>query len=119
MVTYAILTAVFGIGFILVPEQILSLYGVNPNPALILIGHLFGAVLISLALLAWLTRKFNDTEARRAIILALLIGEAIGLILSFIGQINGILNNLGWFIVLVYFFMTLGLAYFQFSKSTS
>jgi len=76
MVTYAILTAVFGIGFIIVPKQILSLYGVDPNPALILIGHLFGAVLVSLALLAWLTRKFSDTEARRAIILGLLIGEA-------------------------------------------
>ena len=118
MVAYSILTAVFGLGFVLIPGQILPIYGVEPNASLIFLANLFGAVLLSLALLAWLSRKFNDSEARRVIILALLIGEALGLVLAFIGQINGILNALGWFIVLIYLLMTLGLAYFQFSKSS-
>ena len=118
MVAYSILTAVFGLGFVLIPGQILPIYGVEPNASLIFLANLFGAVLLSLALLAWLSRKFNDSEARRVIILALFIGEVLGFVLAFIGQINGILNALGWFIVLIYLLMTLGLAYFQFSKSS-
>ena len=98
MVTYSVLTFVFGLGFIFIPGIILPVYGVEPNAALIFLANLFGAVLISLALLAWLSRKLNDGEARRIIILALLIGEATGLVLAFIGQINAILNPLGWFI---------------------
>ena len=119
MVVYAILTFVFGLGFILSPGIILPIYGIEPNAAIIFLANLFGAVLISLALLAWLSRKFSANEARQVIILALLIGEALGLVLAFIGQINGVLNDLGWFIVLIYLIMTLGLAYFQFIKSRS
>jgi len=119
MFIYAILTGIFGFGFVFVPGQILLIYGVEPNLYLRFISQLFGAVLVSLALLAWLTRNLNNNDARRAIVLALFIGESLGLILAFIGQINGILNELGWFIVMVYLLMTLGLAYFQFSKPNS
>ena len=119
MVIYAVLSAAFGLGFVLAPGQILPLYGVAPDAALGLIGQLFGAVLISLALLTWLARNISDTEARRAIVLALLVGEALGFILALIGQLNGVLNALGWLVVAVYLFLVLGLAYFQFSRSAS
>ena len=119
MVIYAVLSAAFGLGFVLAPGQILPLYGVAPDAALRLIGQLFGAVLISLALLTWLARNISDTEARRAIVLALLVGEALGFILALIGQLNGVLNALGWLVVAVYLFLVLGLAYFQFSRSAS
>ena len=119
MVVYAILTLVFGLGFILSPGIILPIYGIEPNAAIIFLANLFGAVLISLALLAWLSRKLSANETRQVIIFALLVGEALGLILAFIGQVNGILNDLGWFIVLIYLIMTLGLAYFRFIKSRS
>ena len=119
MVIYAVLSVAFGLGFVLAPGQILPLYGVAPDAALRLIGQLFGAVLISLALLTWLARNISDTEARRAIVFALLVGEALGFILALIGQLNGVLNALGWLVVAVYLFLALGLAYFQFSRSAS
>lgn len=119
MVIYAIVTAVFGLGFILAPGQILPIYGVAPDVALRLIGQFFGAVLVSLALLTWLVRNLSDSEARRAIVLALLVGETIGFILALIGQLNGVFNALGWSVVVVYLFFALGLAYFQFFKPAS
>ena len=119
MVIYAVVSAVFGLGFVLMPGQLLPIYGVEPDAALRLIGQFFGAAIISLAILAWLVRNLSDSEARRAIILALLVGETLGFIMALIGQFNGILNVLGWSVVLVYLVFTLGLAYFQFSKSAS
>ena len=119
MVIYALVSAVFGLGFVLMPGQILPIYGVEPDAALRLIGQFFGAALLSLAILSWLARNLSDSESRRAIVLALLVGEAIGFIFALIGQFNGILNVLGWSVVIVYLIFTLGLAYFQFSKPAS
>jgi len=119
MVIYAVVSAVFGLGFVLMPGQLLPIYGVEPDAALRLIGQFFGAALLSLALLSWLARNLSDSESRRAIVLALLVGEAIGFIFALIGQFNEILNVLGWSVVVVYLIFTLGLAYFQFSKPAS
>jgi len=119
MVIYAVISAAFGLGFVLMPGQILPIYGVEPDTALRLIGQFFGAALISLAILSWLTRNLSDSEARRAIILALFVGETLGFIMALIGQLNGILNVLGWSVVVVYLVFALALAYFQFSKSAS
>lgn len=119
MVVYAVVSAAFGLGFVLMPGQLLPIYGVDPDLALRLIGQFFGAALLSLAILAWLVRNLSNSEARRAIVLALFVGETIGFIMALIGQLNGILNVLGWSVVVVYLVFTLGLAYFQFSKSAS
>ena len=119
MVIYAVISAVFGLGFVFMPGQILPMYGVEPNAALNLVGQFLGAALVSLALLTWLVRNLSASETRRAIVLALLVGETIGLILSVIGQLNGIFNVMGWSVVAVYLLFALGLAYFQFSKSAS
>jgi len=119
MVVYAVVSAVFGLGFVLMPGQLLPIYGVNPDAAMRLIGQFFGAALLSLALLSWLVRNLGDSETRRAIVLALLVGETIGFIMALIGQLNGIFNVLGWSVVVVYLVFALGLAYFQFSKTVS
>lgn len=119
MVFYAIVSAVFGLGFVLMPGQILPIYGVEPDAALKLVGQFLGAALVSLALLTWLVRNLSASETRRAIVLALLVGESIGFILALIGQFNGIFNALGWSVVAVYLFFTLGLAYLQFFKPAS
>ena len=119
MVIYALVSAVFGLGFVLMPGQLLPIYGVEPDAALRLIGQFFGAALLSLAILSWLVRNLSDSETRRAIILALFVGEALGFILALIGQLNGIFNVMGWSVVAVYLLFALGLAYFQFSKLAS
>jgi len=95
------------------------MYGVEPNAALNLVGQFLGAALVSLALLTWLVRNLSASETRRAIVLALLVGETIGFVLSLLGQLNGILNVMGWSVVAVYLLFALGLAYFQFSKPAS
>ena len=119
MVIYAVVSTVFGLAFVFTPGLILPIYGVEPDAALRLIGQLFGAVLISLDLLAWLVRNLRDSETQHVVILALLVGEALGFILALIGQLNGVLNALGWSVVVVYLFFALGLVYLQFSKSAS
>ena len=116
LVINAVVSAVYGLGFVLVPGQVVSLYGVEESAALMYTGQLFGAALIAFAVLTWSARNAVESEARRAIVLALLIGDAVGFIVALIGQLGEVVNALGWSSVGLYLLLTLGFAYFQFVK---
>lgn len=114
MIVNAIIAGLFGIGFVLVPGQLLSQYGITPDPAFNLVGQLLGAAFIGFAVLTWAARNTTDSEARRAILLALFVGDAIGFIVALIAQLGGIVNALGWSTVVIYLLLALGWGYFRF-----
>ena len=118
MVINTVISAVFGIAFVLIPWQVYSLYGVEPSPQLNYMGQLFGAALIAFAILTWSARNASDSDARSAIILALFIGDGIGFVMALIGQLGNVVNNFGWSTVVIYFILTVGFGYFRFSKSS-
>ena len=119
MVVNTVVAGVFGIAFVLIPWQVLSLYGVQPNPALNYTGQLFGAALLAFAVLTWSAKNADDSDARKAIVRALFIGDGIGFIVALIAQLNNVVNNLGWSTVAIYLLLALGFGYFNFSKSSS
>ena len=118
MLIYALVSILFGLGFVFLPGLVLSIYGVEADLSFRYIGQLFGAALVSLAVLAWSLKEIGP-EARKGGVLALLVGEVLGLILAVIGQLNGALNVLGWSVVVVYLLLSAGLAYFYFFKPTA
>ncbi len=115
-IVYAVVSAAFGLAFVFVPETSLALYGITLGPGGILIARLFGAALLEFALLSWLARNAGDSEARKAIILAIFVGEAVGFIVALFGQLSGVVNALGWSTVAVYLLLALGFGYFPFMK---
>ncbi len=116
MIVNAIVAGLFGIGFVLVPGQVLSQYGITTDAAFELVGQLLGAAFIGFAVLTWAARNTTDSEARRAIILALFIGDAIGFIVALIAQLGGVVNALGWSTVVIYLLLAFGWGYFRFIK---
>ena len=120
MVINSVISTVFGIAFVLIPWQVLSFYGlVQPHPVLNYMGQLFGVSLVTIAVLTWSARNAEASDARNAIVLALLIGDGIGFVVALIAQLGGVVNTLGWSTVAIYLFFTLGYGYFKFSKSSS
>lgn len=115
-IIYAVISAIFGLTFIFIPETALALYGITLSPDGILIARLFGAALLEFALLSWLVRNVGDSEARKAIILAVFVGEVVGFIVALVGQLSGEVNALGWSTVAIYLLLALGFGYFQFIK---
>ena len=118
-IIYAIISAIFGLAFVFVPEASLALYGITLSPGGIPIARLFGAALLEFALLSWFARNAGDSEARKAIILALFIGEVIGFIVVLYGQLSGVVNALGWSTVAIYLLLALGFGYFQLIKPST
>jgi hypothetical protein len=100
---------------LLFPDKVLSIYGVEPNPASSFMG-LYGALgSIAIVTITWFARNVEDQKAQRAIILALTITYLIGIIISISGIISGVMTK-GWPVVGIYLFFALGYAYFLFLK---
>lgn len=112
----AIIAIVFGVVFVIIPGPVYSLYGIESNMMLNYMGQLFGAALIAVGLIAWLSRNATDSDARKAIIFSFFIADTIGFVIALIGQLNQVVNALGWLTVIIYFLLALGFAIFQFSK---
>ena len=112
----SIIAFIFGLGFILMPGQLVSFYNVQLTDGGILIAQLYGGTLFSFGLLNWLARGFSDDAVRRAILTANLVGDALGFIFSLMGQLGGVpeVNALGWSTVLLYLILTAGFAYLRF-----
>ena len=116
LVVSAVIGAVFGLAFLVASGPFAALYGITLDKAGMLLAQLFGAALIAFAVLNWLARNVTDREARQAVVLANLTGDAIGFVVVLIGQLAGITNVLGWSTVGIYLLLALGFAYIQFMQ---
>ena len=115
--TFASVVAfIFGLGFVLMPAQLVQFYNVTLNEGGILIAQLFGATLLGFGVLNWSARSFGEGEATRAVLTANLATDAVGVIFSLIGQLGGVpgVNALGWSTVLLYLILAAGFAYLRF-----
>ena len=113
----AVLSVLFGIGFVLAPAQVLANYGIEHSPALALLGRLFGGALLTLGIILWLARDFRDDAAIRTVLVAALVGDAVNLVVATMGTLSGVVNALGWSTVLIYLFGAVGSGYFLMAQS--
>mgnify|MGYP006910767477 CR=1 FL=1 len=67
-------------------------------------------------MLTWCVRNEADSEALRAILLALLVYDAVGFVVALVAQISGVMNPLGGLIVALYGVLTLGFGYYRFME---
>ena len=120
MVINAVVAALFGASFVVVPAEVLSLYSPEVTPQLQYVAQLFGAALLAIAVLTWHARNAPHSEARRAILLALCIGDSFGFIVALRAQLGGVVTALGWSTVVIYLLFAIGFGYFIFAlpKST-
>jgi hypothetical protein len=109
----AVLALAFGFCFVLAPQQLAVFYNLSMNPAGIYVGRLFGALLIGVGILNWMSSTVHDDHEMKAVLVGNLVGDAIGLMIALYVQMNGIanINRLGWSTVGIYLLLTIGFAY--------
>lgn len=116
LVFAAIVSILYGLGLLLIPAQLFSFYGVAQSAEATLMGRLFSGALLGLGLVAWFARGIDASATRQAVVPSFLIGALVGLIVSAHGVYSGLINSLGWSVVIIYLLLVLGFAYFQFTK---
>ena len=107
----------FGISCAVLPEWVLQLYGLDLDAGAIWTTRLVGGSILGFASLMWFGRTTASAELRRAIALALLIQDAIGLVASLEVQLGGSMNTLGWTNPILYGFLAVGYVYFLYIRT--
>jgi hypothetical protein len=109
---FAVLSLLFGIGFVAAPGQVLSNYALENTPAVALMSRLFGGTLLAIAVILWSARDFHDEAAVRAVLIGLGITDVVNLVVAYMAISTGTTNALGWSTVLIYLCGAVGSVYF-------
>ena len=114
----AILSFLFGIGFILMPVQVAGFYNVALDDAGRYIAQLYGATLFGFGLLNWFARDFREGPVQRAVLTANTLTAALGFVFSLMAQLGGVpgANALGWSTVGLYLLLALWFGYLRFMR---
>jgi hypothetical protein len=119
MVIKAAACLVCGIPMLMAPELLMSLFGVTLDAGGILVARLYGAAILGNLMLTWFGRNVAASDARRAICIHLLVYDAIGCVVAILATLSGVMNVLGWSVVLLYLFIALGFGYFLLKKPST
>ena len=111
-----ILGLVFGIGFVVAPGALLSIFGIAYDVGTLYVGQLLGAAFIALTVIVWFARDSSDTRLVRAVMMGLLVFDVIGVVVSVAAVLGGVMNELGWLVVAVLALPALGKLYLLLMK---
>lgn len=118
MVIKAAVALGFGILLLAVPSVIYGLLGAALSPGGAFAAREYAAAMLGILMLTWFARNAAESPARKAIILALFVYDAIGVIITALAVLQGTLNALGWLIVIVYLFFALAFGNLLLEKRT-
>jgi hypothetical protein len=109
--------AVFGVGFLLVPDMTVAPMGVVLNPAASMIARILGAALIFMALIFFWIRGASASDAKTAVMRAACIYYVISAVPIIVGITSGLANASAWGTVAIHVLLAFGFWHFGFRKS--
>jgi len=112
MIIKAVVCLGFGTLLLIVPGFVYSLFGTSLTDGGTYAAREYAAAMFGILMITWFGRNAIESDLRRATILGLTLYDAIGFVISVIAVLSGVMNALGWLIVLLYLFLALGFGYF-------
>jgi hypothetical protein len=107
----SIFAILYGLAFLLLPGPSIAIYGTEPESHLVLIVRFFGSALLAFGVLEWFGKDFRDWEAVRAVLIAVIILNAVGLLVTLSGMAEGLFNSMVWSSIIVYAIFLAGAVY--------
>jgi hypothetical protein len=109
---YLIIEAIFGIGFLFVPDLVMGPMGVTLDETSTTLARMFGSLLIGIPVLVFFARKSSSTEFRKGVIYCAFIYLLASTVVLLITQIKGLMNAMGWGIVILHLVFMLWFGYY-------
>jgi hypothetical protein len=109
---YLIAEVIFGVGFLLSPGLMMDPMGVTLDETSTTFARLFGSLIISIPVLLFFVRKSQSAEFRRAVIYCAFTYLLVSTIILLITQLKGLMNPLGWGIVMIHFVFMVWFGYY-------
>jgi len=107
----ALVGAALGVGFgavgLIVPEPLMSLFGIPVDVAATSLVRLLCASYVGIGALNWASRDLTDAEAWRVVAVGNATGWAISGAVAAIALASGLGNSVSWVVVALQFVMTI------------
>ncbi len=98
----AVLALAFGIGFLVMPAVVLSIYAVPGDAPTVLMARFFGLALLQVGVTFWLLKETRDAGTQRGLAIGGALGAVAGILVALMGTLAGTLNAMGWSVVAIY-----------------
>jgi hypothetical protein len=102
---------VYGLAFLIIPVQILSIYGATISQDGEMTVRLFGASFVLLAMWLGLERDTSEVSSMRAVAISVAVGDLLGCAIMVYYLLTGTGNILGWFNAVLYLLLAIGFGY--------
>lgn len=112
MIIKAVVCLSLGIPILLAPAFVYSLIGTSIAAGGAFAAREYGASLMGNLMLAWFAKGASESEPRRAIALALCVYDAVGLVVTLIALLAGVLGPVGWVVAAIYLFFAVAFGSF-------
>ena len=92
----SIIAVLYAISFVLIPGNVVLLYGGPPEAHVMLNLQFCGAALLAWAVIGWFARDFRDWDAVRGVLIGTAAGDAVFVVLGVYAGLTHLLNGLIW-----------------------
>ena len=116
---HSVVLLCFAIGFLVIPKQLLEIYGATVAPLGIVIARYLGTVQLANVFLSWTYRDLPASNEVRAFSIAMAFAWTMAGIITLAAQLDGIFNVLGWSTIVISLLLALGFVYFAFLEQES
>jgi Na+(H+)/acetate symporter ActP len=107
----AVVSVLYGLAFVLVPDKINALYGVPSAPHIDLYTRFFGSALLGFGVATWFAKDFRSWDAIRGVLIGIVVTTAIGGLIALFAVLTGLSNAMTWTSVVVYVLLLAGALY--------
>lgn len=111
MLVAAIDGVVFGLGSLLVPETILSVFGGETDDLGLATIRQQGGIILGYGVVAWFLREVDAGPLRRGVIAGVVVSFALTALIAALITTSGLINALGWVIVVIHAAVAIGLVW--------
>jgi len=87
---------VFSLGFIIIPGQIISGYGITDNSLANSLIRNTGATLLGLVVFVWFGTRSTNQELHRAILISMSVYWLVSSVTMTLGMFAGVFSFMGW-----------------------
>jgi hypothetical protein len=101
----------FGLGSIMLTDLVLSVFGASTDEFGRATIRQQGGIILGYGIVAWFLRDLDAGAVRRGAIVGVVVSFALTAILATIVVASGLVNALGWIVVVIHAVVALGLAW--------
>jgi hypothetical protein len=109
---YMIVEAIFGFGFLFAPGALMAPMGVIMDETSASFARLLGTLILSIPVLLFFARKSSSSDFKRGVVYSVFIYLLLSTILLLINQLNGLMNPMGWGIVILHLTFMIWFGYY-------